>query len=128
MKPRPFTPAEHERIREAIRLAEAGTSGEIVCVVARQSEDYFFAAASIVLGFLLAASLLVALLLQHWWMAISLPLFVSAQAFAALSALLLLKLMPALRLALTPHGQRFRAAHANAVKQFLARNVHSTLR
>lgn len=123
---RPFTAQDHAELSAAIRAAEASTSGEIVCVVARRSADYFFAAATALLGFVLAASLVVALLLEHWWMTLRLPVFVAAELLAGACALLLLKAWPALRLAFTPHGLRFRAAHDNAVKQFLARNVHRT--
>src|SRR5262245_60897664 len=34
-------PSDHERVRAAVAAAEARTSGEIVCVLARQSGDYW---------------------------------------------------------------------------------------
>jgi putative membrane protein len=121
-----LSPQERESLRLAIRRAEAGTSGEIVCVVARRSDDYFFPAAVCALFFLLLASLGAAFLLERWWIAPRLPVFAAAAMLAGLSILGLLKLLPALRLHLTPRAVRFRAAHAEAVKQFLARNVHVT--
>jgi putative membrane protein len=57
---------------------------------------------------------------------VRLPHFVLAQAFAAACAFALLWLVPALRIHLVPRRLRYEAAHANAAKQFLARNVHLT--
>ena len=45
---RAMTPEEHARIADAVRAAEAKTSGEIYCVVARASDSYFFPAAFMV--------------------------------------------------------------------------------
>ncbi len=123
---RPFTREEHERLAQAIRAAEAGTTGEIVCVVARQSDSYFFPAATIALSFLLLASLGVALVAEHFWIALRPPLFVTAELLGAAALLLLLKILPGLRLALTPHSIRFKAARNQARQQFLARNIHLT--
>lgn len=123
---KPLTPNEHAAIRDAIRAAERETSGEIVCVVARRSDGYFFPAATALLLFLLVGSLCVSLALEHFWLSLRLPAFVGAQMLSAGCGLFVLKLRPGLRLALTPHGLRARAVRANAVKQFLARNIHRT--
>ena len=45
---RAMTPEEHARIADAVQAAEAKTSGEIYCVVARSSDSYFFPAAFMV--------------------------------------------------------------------------------
>lgn len=121
-----LTPAEHARIGAAIREAESRTAGEIVCVVARASDGYFFHAAAASLAALLVASLAVAFALEHLWIVPRLPLFAGAVLFAGLSLLMLLWFIPGLRLALVPRGTRYRAAHENAVRQFLARNIHRT--
>lgn len=123
---RRLSEAEHRRISAAIAAAEGRTSGEIVCVVAGASDGYFFASGLFALAFVLGAGILVALGLERLWIGLRLPVFATAQALAAGSALALLSWSPRLRLALTPRGVRFRAAHANAVRQFLARNVHRT--
>lgn len=123
---RNLTAEEHQRVTEAIRAAESRTSGEIYCVVARSSDSYFFPAISLVLAFILAGSLVVALVLEHWWVSVRLPWFAAAQVLAALCAGVVLWIVPALRIHLVPHQLRHRRAHDNALKQFLARNVHLT--
>jgi putative membrane protein len=121
-----MNPEDHARIAEAIRAAEKDTAGEIYCVVARASDSYFFPAAFMVLAAILVLSLAVAFGLEYWWVSVRAPVFVAAQLLAAACALLLLWLVPWLRIRLVPHGLRFRRAHDNAQKQFLARNVHLT--
>lgn len=117
---------QHARIAAAIRTAEEKTAGEIYCVVARTSDSYFFPAAFILTAAMLAASLPVALGLEYWWVSLRLPLFVTAQILALASALLLLWIAPSLRILLVPKALQYRRAHDNALKQFLARNVHIT--
>lgn len=126
MAERVLTEAEHARIAEAVRAAEANTSGEIYCVVARASDGYFYPAAFTLAVGMLLASLGVAFVLEFWWVSIRPPLLVAAQVLALGSALLVLWMFPALRIHLVPRGLRYRRAHDNAVKQFLARNVHIT--
>jgi putative membrane protein len=126
MATRSITTEEHARVTAAIRAAEAKTDGEIYCVVARASDGYFFPAAFTALIAMLIASLAVAWGLEHWWISIRLPHFVLAQMLAGASMLALLWLVPALRIHLVPRRLRYQAAHANALRQFLARNVHVT--
>ena len=120
------TQSEHERITEAIRRAEMSTSGEIFCVVARRSDGYFFSAALIVMSCILGVSLVVGLILEAWWFDIRLPVFVGAQIAAAAAALVLIYAFPALRQRVSPRRWQYMRAHDNALKQFLARNVHLT--
>jgi len=117
---------DHERIAEAIRAAEATTSGEIYCVVARRSDGYFFSAALIVTVCILVISLGVAFLIEAWWLTMRLPVFVSAQILALAAALALVYAFPGLRIRLAPRRWQYMRAHDNALKQFLARNVHLT--
>ncbi|MEP9397496.1 TPM domain-containing protein [Mesorhizobium sp. KR2-14] len=119
-------PEEHARIAAAIREAETKTAGEIYCVVARSSGSYFFPAACFVLGAILLLSLPLALVLEYWWISLRLPVFVAAQLLAAATALALLWLAPASRLWFVPRRVRYRRAHENALRQFIARNVHIT--
>lgn len=118
--------ADHERIAAAIRAAEETTSGEIYCVVARASDSYFFPSALILCGAMLVAGLAVAFALEAYWIVLPASTFLVAQASALLAALALLWLVPAIRLLFVPRRLRYLRAHDNALKQFLARNVHIT--
>ena len=123
---RAITPQDHARITAAIRDAEAKTDGEIFCVVARSSGGYFFPAAFTAAVAMLIVSLAVAFVLEARWLSLRLPYFVLAQMLAFACVFALLWALPALRIHLVPRGLRYRSAHDNAVKQFLARNVHVT--
>lgn len=125
--PRSISSEEHARIAEAIRAAEKKTAGEICCVVARSSGSYFFPAALLLLAAILVASLPLALAFDYWWVSIRIPIFVAAQLLAGATALLFIWAAPAaLRIRFVPRSLRYRRAHDNALKQFLARNVHIT--
>lgn len=126
MTTRTLTQADHERVTEAIRDAEQSTGGEIYCVVARSSDGYFFQAAFTATLASLAVSIAFAYVLEALWLTVRLPHFLIVQAVAAISLFILLWLAPRLRIHFVPRRQRYKAAHANAVKQFLARNVHRT--
>jgi putative membrane protein len=117
---------DHTRVTAAIRDAEEKTAGEIYCVVARVSDSYFFPAAFMLALAMLAISFALAFLLEYWWYELRMPVFVAAQLLAFLCALLVLELFPRLRIWLVPRRLKYRHAHSNAVKQFLARNVHIT--
>ena len=118
--------ADHQRIADAIRTAEASTSGEIYCVVARQSDGYFFSASLLVILSILAISFGLAFLIEAWWLTMRLPSFVGAQLLAVAAALALIYALPALRVRLAPRRWQYMRAHDNALKQFLGRNVHLT--
>ena len=118
--------ADRERIAAAIRTAEAATDGEVYCVVARRSDGYFFPSACMAMIGILLASLAVAFACEYWWVSLRLPYFIALQLAAAAAVLLLLWLVPALRIHLVPWQTRHRAAHENASRQFLGRNVHKT--
>lgn len=121
-----MTEEEHARIAEAIRAAEATTAGEIYCVVARRSDGYFFSAAMVVTVSMLVISLAVAFFLERSWLTMRLPVFVSAQLLATAAVLALVYALPGLRIRLAPRRWQYMRAHDNALKQFLARNVHLT--
>lgn len=117
---------DHARIAEAIRKAEAETSGEIYAVLARSSDDYFFAAGFVVTCGILIASVIAAFLAHWYWFDIRLPMFGLAVLAAFLTAMLVLWFLPAIRMLLVPRRIRYKRAHLNALQQFLARNVHIT--
>lgn len=121
-----MTEQDHARIAEAIRNAEERTAGEIYCVVARRSDSYFFSAAMAVTVSILVISLAVAFLIETWWLTMRLPVFVGAQLLAMAAALALIYALPGLRIRLAPRRWQYLRAHDNALKQFLARNVHLT--
>lgn len=120
------SPQDRARIAAAIRAAETRTSGEIYCVLARQSDGYFFPAAAMLAGGVFIASLLAAFVLRWMWADIGLVWLVILQIAAWAAGLALLAAIPALRIAMTPKSLRYRRAHANALRQFLAHNVHVT--
>ncbi|MEQ1943827.1 TPM domain-containing protein [Mesorhizobium sp. VNQ89] len=126
MKRSAITEQEHQRVAEAIRNAEVSTSGEIYCVVAQRSDGYFFSSSLVVILSILVISLGVAFLIETWWLTMRLPVFVGAQLLAIALALLLIYALPDIRVRLAPRRWQYMRAHDNALKQFLARNVHLT--
>lgn len=117
---------DHARVTAAIRKAEAHTSGEIHCVLAGASDGYFLAAASVLSAAVLLVSFPVALWFALRWSPLDALVLSAAQILALAASLLLIRLFPRLRLMVTPRRVRYRTAHANAMRQFLARNVHVT--
>lgn len=117
---------DHARVAKAIRKAEAQTSGEIHCVLAGQSDSYFLAAAAVLAAAALLVSFPVALWFALRWSPLDALVLSAAQILALAASLLLIWLFPRLRLMVTPRRVRYRTAHANAMRQFLARNVHVT--
>ncbi len=123
---RTFSPDEHERVAQAIRVAETKTSGEIICVLARQSDDYFHPAAFLLTVGVLLASFAAALLLDYLWISIRPWQLVAVQAAALAAALGLIAVFPALRIHFVPRRLLQLRAHRNAVSQFLASDIHVT--
>lgn len=117
---------DHDRVVAAIRAAEAGTSGEIYCVVAGTSDSYFYPAAMFALIGTLLAGTACAIALDLWWYSVRLPVFAIAQLLGSFTVLLVLSVFPRLRIRLVPSYLQHRRAHDNALKQFLAHNVHVT--
>ncbi len=115
-----ITEADDAKISAAIEAAERGTSGEIVCVIAGESDSYLYA------PFMVAA--LAALLVPWpmiwltWWPVQSIYL-VQLVVFAILLAVLLPRQM---RQMLVPRALMRTRAHRRAVEQFLVQNLHTT--
>lgn len=121
-----LSPDEHARITAAIKEAETRTSGEIFCVLAGTSDSYFFPAAFTATIAILVLSAVVAAVFHYWWMDIRPLVFVAAQLAAMATAVLVIAVFPSLRVRLVPKRVRYRRAHGNALRQFLARNIHVT--
>lgn len=126
-----FTPGDHIRVTAAVTAAEAHTDGEIVTVVARQSDAYHDVALHwAVLGLLLVIALLAAFpatidrlhdVVDPWGTpasvrdTLTITLLLSAAAF--LLVRLVLRPGP-LRLALTPGATKQRRVRARALALF----------
>ncbi|WP_271083622.1 TPM domain-containing protein [Brevundimonas sp. NIBR11] len=137
--------SEHARVASAIAAAEARTSGEIFCVLAKQVSSY----RDISLAWSAAAALIVPLALiplgfdstwfpglsDHWEAAHLAALDISVgravgiyavvQAAVFLGAYVLLRI-PALTRLVTPRGVRRDRARQAAMHQFLAHGLHVT--
>ena len=121
-----LTEDEHKRIATAVQAAEAKTSGEIHCVVSRQSDDYFLASGFVLACTVMLSTLVVGYLAHQFWFDISAITFSIVQILAFALGLLIVRIWPRLRLLFVPKSVRYRRAHSNAVRQFLAHNIHST--
>jgi putative membrane protein len=108
---------DRERISAAIRAAEAKTSGEIVCVLARTSSD---ATALPILIAAVAALALPWLLVAFTAMPVNRILLLQILVFFAAAMLLCL---PRVRVALVPRAARRAVAHRAAMEQFAIRGI-----
>jgi putative membrane protein len=108
---------DHDRISAAILDAERRTSGEIVCVLARESTD------ATALPMLLAA---LAALIAPWpllgltTLPVNIILLVQLLTFFVLALVLCL---PRVRIALVPRAARRAMAHRMAMEQFMIRGI-----
>jgi putative membrane protein len=111
---------DRERISTAIRAAEAKTSGEIVCVLAKSSTDvtalpvFIAAVVALALPWLLVASTA---------MPVNRILSLQIVVFLALALLLCL---PRIRVALLPRAARRAVAYRAAMEQFNMRGIAQT--
>jgi putative membrane protein len=108
---------DRDRIADAIRAAEAKTSGEIVCVLARTSSH-----ASAVHIVLAAAAALAApwVLMAFTEMTVQQMLSIQVAVFLVLAMVLSL---PGVRVALMPRRMRRAIAHQMATQQFISRGL-----
>jgi putative membrane protein len=111
---------DSERIAEAIRAAEAKTSGEIFCVIARHASDYRL----VPLAWAAAVALVVPAPLIYFtlWPAsviylVELVVFIVATLGLSL---------PAIRFYIVPRRTQHERAHAQAMQQFFAQGLHRT--
>ncbi|MBC6981089.1 TPM domain-containing protein [Caulobacter sp. 17J80-11] len=137
--------ADHARVDAAIAEAEANTSGEIICVIAREVSDY----REVPLAWAAVAALLAPLALVPFgfdlgwlrgldggWTAAHLSA-TDAAVGAALTAyalvqaavfvlVLLIASLPPVRRFLTPRSLKRQRVHKAAMEQFLAKGMHLT--
>lgn len=115
-----FTTDEEKRIGDAITAAEKTTSGEILAVVAPQSDGYLY------VPFLVAS--LVALIvpwpfIYFTWHPVQWIYLIQLLVFAGIAALLLPGYA---RLWFVPRSVKHMHAHRRAVEQFVVQNLHTS--
>lgn len=115
-----FSAGEEQRISNAIEAAERTTSGEIVAVVAAESDSYLFAPFT---WAALAALLVPWLLIYFSWLAVQWIYLIQLLVFLALVAAFLPR---PVRLFLVPASIKRQRAHRRAIEQFLVQNLHTT--
>lgn len=115
-----LTPEDDNRITESIRAAEKNTSGEIFCVLMRQSSDYRM----VPIAWAALAALFIPLPLLYLTKLESTTIYI-IQLVAFLIVMLVL-LLPAVRLLMVPKRTMFERAHAEAQRQFAAHGLHRT--
>jgi putative membrane protein len=112
--------ADEQRISAAIAVAEKATSGEIVAVVAAQSDSYAYAP---VLWAALFALLVPWLFIFYTWWPVQWIYFLQLATFALITGVLTLS---GWRHRLVPRAVKRQHAHGRAVEQFLVQNLHTT--
>jgi putative membrane protein len=117
---RPFSAADEQRISAAIADAEQRTSGEIVVVVAAQSDGYHYVPPLV--GAIVA--LLVPWVLIFFTQLHLVPIYLVQ--LATFLGVTLAMLPLAARIAPVPISIKRLHAHRRAVEQFLAQNLHTT--
>ncbi len=112
--------ADKQRVADAIRTAEAKTSGEIFCVIAQRASDYPLVPVAWAAGgaFLVPAPLLYLTL----WPA-SVIYLIQLVVFILLAVGLS---QPAIRFRIVPRRAKHDRAHALAMRQFFAQGLHNT--
>jgi putative membrane protein len=120
--------AERQKVTLAIKKAELLTSGEIVVIAAKQSDDYIHVPIHAATGLALATPLLLPFFAIFFpWATVSLSWFFVIQLSTFIVTALALS-YPALRYAITPKSLMHKYAHRAAASQFLAVNAHGTQR
>jgi putative membrane protein len=112
-----MSPQDREKIASAIRAAEAGTSGEIVCVLAQSSSDA--AALPVLIAAMIALATPWALVATTAWTVQSI-LWLQILVFVVLTIFLCL---PRIRVALIPRRMRRAMAFRVAAEQFVTRGI-----
>jgi putative membrane protein len=111
---------EKTRIADAIRAAEAGTAGEIFCVIARHSSDYRLVPIAWAAAIALLAPLPL-VYLTRWPTAV-----VYLWQLVAFIVVALALSHPKVRFHIVPRRAKHDRAHAEARRQFLAQGLHKT--
>lgn len=116
-----LTNDEKRRLRERIEAAERQTSGELVTVIARESDPYPYI--PLLWASLIALSLPPFIVLAGLWLDLATVSAIQLAAFLVLS--LLFRWRP-LKMRLIPKATKLRRAARTAREQFLAQGVHNT--
>jgi putative membrane protein len=111
---------DRERIADAIRAAEAKTSGEIFCVIVRHASDYRL----VPLAWAAAVALVVPAPLIYLTLWPASVIYV-VQLIVFIAAALGLSL-PDVRFHIVPRRTQHERAHLQAMQQFLAHGLHHT--
>jgi len=111
---------DRERIADAIRAAEAKTSGEIFCVIARHASDYRL----MPLAWAAAVALVVPAPLIYLTLWPASVIYV-VQLIVFIAAALGLSL-PEIRFHIVPRRTQHERAHLQAMQQFFAHGLHHT--
>jgi putative membrane protein len=119
--------ADRNRVSAAIKEAERHTSGEIIVVLAHQSDDYLHVPVHIAAAVALAFPIL-------WtassnWLSWPPPVpvgWVFTYQLALFIVVAIVLGLPAFRYLVTPKRLMHKYAHRHAAAQFLARNLHTT--
>ncbi len=123
-----FSDEERQKIADAIQAAEETTSGEIVVVVAKESDNYRYIA--LLWASLIALALPLALIylpkLTGWRLAFQGPEILYLIQLVWFLVLAVLLQLPLFRYALVPKSLRARRTRRAATEQFLARNLHAS--
>ena len=121
-----ISPADRRKVTLAIKKAEESTSGEIVVIAARQSDDYIHVPLHIAAALALAVPLVLPFLSGLFpWASVPLYWVFLAQLLVFIAVALVLGLAP-LRYAVTPKRLMRKYAHRYAAAEFLAVNMHGT--
>lgn len=109
-------------ILEAVRRAEAGTSGEIAPMLVAESDDYPEAAVQAALTMSALLSLIVSLVVNDT----SVWLFIPLTFILYFPLVALVRRLPSLKLAFTPAARVRDAVHVRAVRAFHEKGLHRT--
>lgn len=113
--------ADRQRIAESIRAAEAGTSGEVVAVIAPESASYL--SVPVLIAALVALLVPWPLIYLTWW-----PLqWIYTLQLAVFVALLALLMPRPIRYRIVPRSLQRQRAHSRAVEQFLVHELDSSI-
>ncbi len=123
-----FNKAEKNKISEALTQAEAKTSGEIVAVVTRQSDEYRFIPLLWAALIALAIPLILIFLprLTNWSFSFQPPENIYAIQLISFVVLGLFFQWQPMRLFVTPAYIKKQRAHRHAMDQFISQDLHHT--
>jgi putative membrane protein len=120
------TKSDRHAVVAAIKIAELKTSGEIMVVVAKQSDDYVHVPIHIAAGMALAVPFVLPWAARFFpWASVTLWWVFAVQLILFIVVALVLS-QSWFRYLVTPRRLMRKYAHRNAATQFLAVNTHST--